>query len=88
VLAKAGILRQVSAAAYDRQYAADELFELIEDYEASVYRRGRRSVGMPGTSVSQEAGLGSNPSVGSILLLLPRPMATCWNIRITCTKAC
>ena len=35
-LADAGVLRQISAGTYDRQYAADELFELIEDYEAEV----------------------------------------------------
>lgn len=33
VLADAGVLRQVSEGGYDRQYAADELFELIEEYE-------------------------------------------------------
>lgn len=36
VLADAGVLRQISAGTYDRQYAADELFALIEDYEADV----------------------------------------------------
>ena len=38
---KAGVLRQVSAGTYDRQYAADELFELIEDCEATVAGRSR-----------------------------------------------
>ena len=41
VLADAGVLRQISAGSYDRQYAADELFELIEDYEAAVADRTR-----------------------------------------------
>jgi len=36
VLAEAGVLRQISEGGYDRQYAADELFELIEDYEQRV----------------------------------------------------
>lgn len=36
VLADAGVLRQVSEGDYDRQYAADELFELIEGYEQRV----------------------------------------------------
>ena len=40
-LADARVLRQVSAGSYDRQYAADELFELIEDYEATVADRPR-----------------------------------------------
>jgi len=36
VLADAGVLRQISEGDYDRQYAADELFELIEEYEQQV----------------------------------------------------
>jgi len=36
VLANAGVLRQISEGDYDRQYAADELFELIEEYEQRV----------------------------------------------------
>ena len=36
VLANAGVLRQISEGGYDRQYAADELFELIEEYEQRV----------------------------------------------------
>ena len=36
VLAAAGVLRQISEGGYDRQYAADELFELIEEYEQLV----------------------------------------------------
>ena len=28
------VLRQISAGTYDRQYAADELLERIEEYEA------------------------------------------------------
>jgi Fic family protein len=39
VLADASVLRQISAGTYDRQYAADELFELIEEYEAEVRDR-------------------------------------------------
>ncbi len=42
VLADEGVLRQISAGTYDRQYAADELFELIEEYEAEVADRTRR----------------------------------------------
>jgi len=41
VLADAGVLRQISAGTYDRQYAADELFELIETYEATEADRPR-----------------------------------------------
>jgi hypothetical protein len=33
VLADAGVVRQISEGGYDRQYAADELFDLIEGYE-------------------------------------------------------
>jgi len=36
VLADAGVLRQISEGDYDRQYAADELFDLIEAYEDRV----------------------------------------------------
>ena len=36
VLADGGVLRQISEGGYDRQYAADELFELIEEYEQRV----------------------------------------------------
>ncbi len=36
VLADAGVLRQISAGDYDKQYAADELFDLIEGYESRV----------------------------------------------------
>ena len=32
----AGVLRQISEGNYDRQYAADELFDLIEAYEERV----------------------------------------------------
>lgn len=52
VLADAGVLRQISAGTYDRQYAADELFELIEDYEAEVADRTLQADGGPGTSSS------------------------------------
>ena len=38
VLADAGVLRQISEGDYDRQYAADELFDLIEAYEQRVAR--------------------------------------------------
>jgi Fic family protein len=38
VLADAGVLRQISEGDYDRQYAADELFDLIEAYEERVAR--------------------------------------------------
>jgi Fic family protein len=51
-LADAGVLRQISAGTYDRQYAADELFELIEDYETEVADRTRRHGGPAGTSSS------------------------------------
>ena len=36
VLANAGVLRQISEGGYDRQYAADELFDLIEACEDRV----------------------------------------------------
>jgi hypothetical protein len=36
VLSDAGVLRQISEGGYDRQYAADELFDLIEEYEERV----------------------------------------------------
>ncbi len=36
VLAAAGVLRQISEGDYDRQYAADELFDLVEAYEDRV----------------------------------------------------
>jgi Fic family protein len=36
VLEAAGILRRISDAAWDQQYAADELFELLERYEAQI----------------------------------------------------
>ncbi len=39
VLAEAGVLRQVSEGDYDRQYAADELFDLIEAYEEQLASR-------------------------------------------------
>jgi hypothetical protein len=32
-LASAGVVRQIGKGTYDRQYAADEIFELIEAYE-------------------------------------------------------
>lgn len=36
VLAEAGVVRQITEGGYDRQFAADELFALIEDYEQRV----------------------------------------------------
>lgn len=38
VLAEGGVLRQISEGDYDRHYAADELFDLIEAYEERVAR--------------------------------------------------
>jgi hypothetical protein len=38
VLADARVLRQISEGGYDRQFAADELFDLIEAYEQRVAR--------------------------------------------------
>ena len=35
-LAAAKVVRQITEGGYDRQYAADELFALIEDYEERV----------------------------------------------------
>ena len=35
-LADAGVLRQISAGTYDRQYAADELFDLVSAYETKL----------------------------------------------------
>jgi Fic family protein len=39
-LAAAGILRQISQGSYDRQFAADELFDLVEAYEERIAGRG------------------------------------------------
>jgi Fic family protein len=36
VLAKAGVVRQISKGGYDKQYAADELFDVIEEFEVRV----------------------------------------------------
>jgi hypothetical protein len=36
------VVRQISAGTYDRQFAADELFELIGEYEAEVADQTRR----------------------------------------------
>jgi Fic family protein len=36
VLAAAGVVRQISKGGYDKQYAADELFDLIEEFEVRV----------------------------------------------------
>ncbi len=36
VLAGAGVVRQISKGGYDKQYAADELFDLIEGFEVRV----------------------------------------------------
>lgn len=36
VLARAGVVRQITEGGYDRQYAADELFALVEAYEQRV----------------------------------------------------
>lgn len=35
-LANAGIVRQITEGGYDRQFAADELFDLIEEYEGRI----------------------------------------------------
>ena len=35
-MAAASVIRQISEGAYDRQYAADELFTLVEAYEDDV----------------------------------------------------
>ncbi|HVA87698.1 MAG TPA: hypothetical protein VNF73_15440 [Candidatus Saccharimonadales bacterium] len=35
----AGVVRQISEGGYDRQYAADELFDLIERYEGLIAGR-------------------------------------------------
>ena len=44
-LAEAGVIRQLSAGTYDRQYAATELFDLLEVYEEGIVgaARGARS---------------------------------------------
>ena len=39
-LAEANVVRQISEGGYDRQYAADELFALIEEYEERIARIG------------------------------------------------
>ena len=36
MLAEAGVVRQISEGDYDRQFAADELFDLIESFEARL----------------------------------------------------
>jgi Fic family protein len=38
LLAEAKILRQITEGGWDRQYAADELFALVEDYETRIAR--------------------------------------------------
>jgi hypothetical protein len=40
-LAEAGVVRQLSAGTYDREYAATELFELLAAYEVRVAGRAR-----------------------------------------------
>ena len=35
-LAEAGVVRQLSAGTYDRQYAATELFDLLTAYEEGI----------------------------------------------------
>jgi Fic family protein len=40
VLADAGVIRQISQGGYDKQYAADELFVLLEEFESRVSSRG------------------------------------------------
>lgn len=35
-LAEAGVIRQLSAGTYDRQYAATELFDLLSAYEEGI----------------------------------------------------
>lgn len=35
-LASAGVVRQITEGGYDRQFAADELFDLIEEYEERI----------------------------------------------------
>ena len=39
-LAEAGVVRQITKGGYDRQYAADELFGLLEAYEDRIARAG------------------------------------------------
>ncbi len=36
VLERSGVIRKISAGRYDKQYAADEIFDLVEGYEAEV----------------------------------------------------
>lgn len=36
ILAAAGVIRQISRGGYDKQYAADELFDLIEEFEGRL----------------------------------------------------
>ena len=40
MLADAGVLRQISEGGYDCQYAADELFALLEHYEELIAQVG------------------------------------------------
>ena len=55
-LAEAGVIRQLSAGTYDRQYAATELFDLLTAYEAG------RFVGSIPSSVLGQAGDGQGRS--------------------------
>jgi hypothetical protein len=41
-LAEAGVMRQLSAGTYDRQYAATELFDLLPAYEEGITSPARR----------------------------------------------
>jgi len=36
------VLRQISAGSYDRQYAAEDLFELVAEYERRIVVSRRR----------------------------------------------
>ena len=42
-LAEAGVVKQISAGAYDRQFAATELFDLVTEYEERIAGRSRPS---------------------------------------------
>ncbi len=46
-LAEAGVIRQLSAGTYDRQYAATELFDLLTAYEEGIVGPARSARAAP-----------------------------------------
>jgi Fic family protein len=60
-LAVAGVVRQITEGGYDRHYAADELFTLIEAYEHRIATRGPSDLDDVRVSASRRSG-GRRPS--------------------------